>query len=116
MRREEGGNRARLGCVILEGGKAVKFHPLVPTTEEWEDWLIGKEGIKLCELYYPPFNFRRTGCKGCPYSLDLADQLTTMELYMPNERRQCEIIWKPVYDEYRRLNYRLRKDEQLKLF
>lgn len=116
MRREEGGNRARLGCVIFEGGKAVKFHPLVPVSEEWEEWLIVKEGIELCELYYPPYNFRRTGCKGCPFALDLQEQLTTMQLYMPNERKQCEIIWKPVYDEYRRLNYRLKKDEQLKLF
>ena len=23
---------------------------------------------------------------------------------MPNERKQCEYIWKPVYDEYRRLH------------
>lgn len=37
-----------------------------------------------------------------------------MTIYMPIERRQCEIIWKPVYDEYRRLNYRLTK--QLNIF
>ena len=26
------------------------------------------------------------------------------------ELLECEIIWKPVYDEYRRIGYRLRKD------
>ena len=30
--------------------------------------------------------------------------------FFPNERKQCEIIWEPVYDEYGRLGYRLRKD------
>lgn len=30
------------------------------------------------------------------------------------ERKQCEIIWKPVYDEYRRLGYRLKKNEKYK--
>ena len=39
-----------------------------------------------------------------------------MELYLPAERKQCEIIWKPIYDEYRRIGYRLNQDEQLKLF
>lgn len=118
MRREEGGQRANIrGCILTDGkGNLRKFHPLLVVSEEWEEWLIGKEGIKLCELYYPPFNFRRTGCKGCPYSLDLQEQLTTMELYMPNERKQCEIIWKPVYEEYRRIHYRLTDKEQLKLF
>lgn len=39
-----------------------------------------------------------------------------MEKYLPGERAQCEAIWKPVYDEYRRLGYRLNREEQMKLF
>ena len=35
---------------------------------------------------------------------------------LPNEAKQCEIIWKPVYDEYRRISFRLKKDVQIKLF
>ena len=109
MRKEEGGNRARLNCVITDSnGKIIKFHPLIVVDEEWENWFIDKYQIKLCRLYYPPFNFNRTGCKGCPYSLDLQNQLDIMAEYLPNERKQCEIIWKPIYDEYRRLNYRLK--------
>lgn len=42
--------------------------------------------------------------------------LEHMELYLPAERKQCEMIWKPIYDEYRRIGYRLKQDEQLKLF
>lgn len=111
MKREEGGTRKAIkGCVLTDRrGNIKKFHPLLVVTDEFEKWFIDKYKIQLCKLYYPPFNFKRTGCKGCPYSLDLQEQLEIMETYLPAERKQCEIIWKPVYDEYRRINYRLRK-------
>lgn len=117
MRKEEGGTRGNSGCILTDkNGKAKKFNPLIVVTEEWENWFIEQNHIELCELYYPPFNFKRTGCKGCPFSLDLQEQLTLMQTYMPKERKQCEIIWKPVYEEYRRIHYRLDDEEQLKLF
>lgn len=117
MRGEEGGARAQIGCIITgKDGKIKKFHPMIKVNNEWEEWFIQEYGIKLCRLYYEPFNFDRTGCKGCPFALTLKADLETMEKYLPNERKQCEILWKPVYDEYRRLGYRLKKDEQLKLF
>jgi 3'-phosphoadenosine 5'-phosphosulfate sulfotransferase (PAPS reductase)/FAD synthetase len=117
MRKEEGGRRANMSCIVTDKAGNIKmFHPLAVVSEQWEEWFIEKFNIKLCDLYYEPYNFKRTGCKGCPYSLDLQEQLTTMELYLPNERKQCETIWKPVYEEYRRIGYRLKKDEQMKLF
>lgn len=70
---------------------------------------IKRNEIKLCKLYYAPFNFKRTGCKGCPYSINIQSQLDIMEKYLPDEKRQCEAIWGPVYDEYRRIKYRLIK-------
>ena len=112
MRAEEGGNRKRLGCIITSKGKVEKFHPLIKVDEQWEDWFINKYQIKLCRLYYPPYNFKRSGCKGCPFSLELSHQLALMQMYFPNELKQCETIWKPVYDEYRRLNYRLKDYQQ----
>ena len=78
--------------------------------------LIKKYDIKLPEVYYPPFNFDRTGCKGCPFNIQIQHELDIMDKLLPQERKQCEIIWKPVYDEYRRIGYRLKKDEQMKLF
>lgn len=42
------------------------------------------------------------------YLLDLQEQLDIMGKYLPEEKRQCERIWKPVYDEYRRINFRLK--------
>ena len=35
---------------------------------------------------------------------------------MPEEEKQCEFIWKPIYEEYRRIGFRLKKDTQIKLF
>lgn len=119
MRKSEGGQRASINCIITDKENNLKkFHPLLVVSEEWEEWFIEHYDIKLCKLYYPPYNFKRTGCKGCPFSLDLQKQLDVMEKLLPNEYKQCEIIWKPVYDEYRRIGYRLRKNgyKQLSLF
>ena len=110
MRKEEGGLRtSHNACTIFDEGQLIKFHPLQPLNEDFIDWYIKIRNIKLCELYYSPYNFKRTGCKGCPFSLDLQKQLDIMSIYLPEERRQCEAIWKPVYEEYRRINYRLEK-------
>lgn len=118
MRKAEGGQRKSMkGCILTDDkGNLKKFHPLAVVDDEWENWFVKENEIELCELYYPPFNFKRTGCKGCPFSLDLQEQLAIMELYLPAERKQCEIIWEKVYAEYRKLGYRLNKSEQGKLF
>lgn len=106
---DEGGERSLRGkCQAFKNGH-LSFHPLIKITKEWEDWFIKEYNIELCELYYPPYNFKRTGCKGCPYSLDLQKQLDVIESLLPNEKKQCELIWKPVYEEYRKINYRLKK-------
>lgn len=117
MRNAEGGLRAEhKGCTIFSENKLQKFHPLNPLSEDFIDWYIAEKNIELCELYYAPYNFKRTGCKGCPFSLDLQEQLDVMSVLLPAEKKQCEIIWKPVYNEYRRIGYRLRKENQPSLF
>ena len=107
---EEGGRRMKSQCLAFEGKKLKKFQPLVPVSKEWEDWLINEYDIQISDIYKEPYNFTRTGCKGCPFALNIQNELDTLEKYFPNERKQCEIIWKPVYDEYRRLGYRLKKE------
>lgn len=114
--KDEGGARTNSGCIVLKAGRG-KFNPLFPITKEWIDWYIKARNIRLCPLYYPPYNFERTGCKGCPFNIQLQRNLDILAEHFPAERRQCELIWKPVYDEYRRLGYRLRKDDgQMSLF
>lgn len=112
MRREEGGQRTTLNCTIFKDNELKKFHPLVSINEEWEDTFLKMNNIKLCDLYYEPYNFKRTGCKGCPFALELQRLLDIMENKLPNEKKQCEILWKPVYSEYRKLGYRLRKKNE----
>lgn len=110
MRRGEGGQRRGIqGCLTNKGTSKMKFHPLMPLDDDFEKWYIETKNIQLCRLYYPPFNFERTVCKGCPYNIKIQEELDTLEKLLPTERQQCEIIWKPVYDEYRRIRYRLKK-------
>lgn len=105
MKNSEGGNRSRLGC-ITRNGKF--FHPLIVVTDEFENEFINRNKIQLCKLYYKPFNFERTGCKGCPFNKNLQKDLDTLYELLPNEYKQCLHLWKPVYDEYIRIGYRLK--------
>ena len=111
----EGGRRMKAKCLAFSNSKFKAFQPLVPVTKEWEDWFISEYNIQICDIYYPPFDFERTGCKGCPFNINLQKELDVLEKYFPNEKKQCEIIWKPVYDEYRRLGYRLKKNSFVQL-
>ncbi len=107
----EGGRRTTTKCLAFKNnGKFLSFHPLAPVTKDWEDWFISKYNIDICNIYKSPYNFDRTGCKGCPFNIHIQRELDILEKYFPNERKQCELIWKPVYDEYRRIGYRLKKD------
>ena len=115
--KSEGGSRAKGKCLAFNNKKLKAFQPLIPVTKDWENWFISEYNIKICDIYYPPYNFDRTGCKGCPFNIHLQKELDVLEKYFPNEKKQCEIIWKPVYDEYRRLGYRLKNNnyEQVEL-
>lgn len=107
----EGGARLNSNCFAFKSDKKTlkNFQPLVPVTKEWEEWFIETAEIEICDIYKYPYNFERTGCKGCPFNPNLQKDLDTLEKYFPAERKQCEYIWKPIYDEYRRIGYRLKK-------
>lgn len=109
MRASEGGTRKNANCLAFAHSKLKKFHPLIVINDEWMEWYIDKFNIEICDIYKAPYNFTRTGCKGCPYNLNLQEDLEIMREFFPNEAKQCEIIWKPIYDEYRRLGYRLKE-------
>lgn len=113
--RAEGGRRFTAKCLAWKSKTALNFQPLAPVSKEWEDWFIEEFDIKICDIYKPPYNFLRTGCKGCHFAIELQKELDILEEFFPAERKQCEIIWKPVYEEYRRLGYRLRKSENEQL-
>jgi len=108
----EGGRRTTAKCLVFNNNKLKNFQPLVPVNKEWEEWFIDKYNIKICDIYKPPYNFERTGCKGCPFNKNLERELNTLGEYFPNEKKQCEAIWAPVYEEYRRIGYRLKQKEE----
>lgn len=112
LRMHEGGQRANhSGCAVFNSKHVLrKFKPLNKCPNEFIDWYITQRKIGLCNLYYHPYNFKRTGCKGCPYSINIQQQLDVMKKYFPHELEQCELIWGPVYDEYRKIGYRLKKE------
>ena len=108
LMREEGGRRKDAVCLACKKGALVNFQPMVKLTKFWEKWFIDRYDIDICKIYKPPYNFKRTGCKGCPFNPNLQEALDTLEKFFPDEKKQCEYIWKPVYDEYRRIGYRLK--------
>lgn len=112
IKREEKGQREKANCLSNHN---THFNPLVPISEEFENEFIKRNNIRLCKLYYPPYNFKRTGCKGCPFNLNLQQDLEIMEQLLPNERKQCDLIWHKVYDEYKRIGFRL-KERQTTIF
>lgn len=112
MRRAEKGLREQLKCLVFDGDKLHRFHPLAPVEDDFIEWVVKEYNIRLCVLYYAPYGFKRTGCVGCPYARDLQEELDLLEKLLPNEKVKCEYLWKPVYTEYRRRGYRLRKEEE----
>lgn len=112
VRNDEGGQRANIkSCLAFKKGKLNHFLPLLPLDNNFINEFIKENEIELCRLYYPPYNFVRTGCKGCPFALDIKKNLEILEKFFPAERKQCEIVFGKVYNEYRRLGYRLDKEE-----
>ena len=107
----EGGRRERAACLAFNKKRLTHFNPLLPISKEREEWLIKTYQIEICDIYKPPYNFYRTGCKGCPFAITIQENLDTLERFFPNEKKQCERIWAPVYAEYRRIGYRLKKDD-----
>lgn len=113
IRKDEGGVRRHSDCIIHNSNGGGTFNPLFPIDDDFINEYIEKNNIQLCELYYPPYNFVRTGCAGCPFSIHLQEQLDVLEELLPEEKKKCEIIWKPVYDEYRLINFRLKRQGPL---
>lgn len=109
MSRFEGGRRSKIQCLAFTGktkDEPSQFHPFAPVTNAFIDYLIEKYDIRLCDLYYEPYRFKRTGCKGCPFAPRIKEQLDILEQYFPSERKQCEMLFGKVYDIYRECGFR----------
>lgn len=110
MKREEGGMRSVIKCTVFDDkSKQLKrFHPLLVVSKEWEWEFIKRYNVPICKLYYPPYNFERTGCRCCPFAQNLQEELGTLYKLLPNDYKIAKQLWKPVFDEYIRIGYRLK--------
>lgn len=123
MKSEEGGMRSVIKCTVFDDkSKQLKrFHPLLVVSKEWEWEFIKRYNVPICKLYYPPYNFERTGCRCCPFAQNLQEELNTLYKLLPNDYKIAKQLWKPVFDEYIRIGYRLKyypdeKGVQLSIF
>ncbi len=108
MRTAEGGYRNyQTNCAIFENEKLKKFHPLKPCNDDFIEWFLQEKKYPTCNLYKPPFNFKRTGCLGCPFNVELRQELETLLKFSPKQARAAYAIWEPIYNEYARINYRI---------
>ena len=53
------------------------------------------------------FEFDVADRKGCTFNMKLREQLEVMKKLLPEEYKQCWMLWGKVYKEYERLNYHL---------
>lgn len=103
MYNKEGGNR----CIWYDkDGKANKFAPLMPMTDAFINYVVEEHNIELSPLYSPPYNFDRTGCRGCPFAPRpiLVQNLEVMKQYLPIDFKAAIKLWEPVYREYIRIS------------
>lgn len=107
LTRAEGGQRKTTNVLTYKQQTLKKFNPLANADEGLLEYLVYFFSIELCELYGAPYNFKRTGCKGCPMNRHIQTDLNVMARFLPEERAECERIWATVYGHYRKNHYRL---------
>ena len=105
IRANEGGARQlSLNKRIKNGGKLCTYYkgkimikaPIIDWTDEDIDRFIEKYNVPLSRAY-TEYGMTRTGCYGCPFSLDIADNLHILYKYEPNRYKGAMHFLKDVY-------------------
>lgn len=110
IRADEGGRRmarAGEGCIVFKNKRVRKFHPLIVCGNQFIDWFIEKYNISLPDIYK---YLDRTGCRGCPFNRQIRKAMIVLRDFYPAEYKAAWSVFKPVYDEYNRINYRLKME------
>lgn len=105
IRMDEGGarelnalKRAKNGgklCTTTKGNYIVKM-PIIDWTDDDIEEFIQKYNIPLSKAY-TDYGLKRTGCMGCPFALDIENNLKVLWEHEPNRYKASMFFLKDVY-------------------
>ena len=109
-RKAEGGQRAVAHKSCFEPGNhgVDKYMPLWFWSNETKAAFKKTEGIRYSDCY-EVYGMRRTGCCGCPFNLNIADDLSIMASYEPMLYKACMNVFGQSYELMDRFNCRRKK-------
>ena len=88
-REAEGGQRATIHKSCFEKQKHCdKYMPLWFWSDETKSEFKKAEGIRYSDCY-EVYGMKRTGCCGCPFNLNIADDLSAMAKFEPRLFQAC---------------------------
>lgn len=105
IRAGEGGVRAlQVEKRLKNGGKLCTYYngkvmvkaPIIDWTDEDIEDFIKEYNVPLSKAY-TVYGMKRTGCYGCPFSLDLEDNLRILHDHEPNRYKAAMYFLKDVY-------------------
>lgn len=109
-RRAEGGQRAlaHLSCFQAYKNDIPRYMPLWWWSNETKRIFKETEGIRYSDCY-EVYGMKRTGCCGCPFNLNIADELQAMYEYEPRLFKACMGVFGQAYELTDRFNCRRKK-------
>lgn len=109
-RKSEGGQRAIIhkSCFEENNHGFDKYMPLFWWSDETKSDFKAKEGIRYSDCY-EIYGMKRTGCCGCPFNLNIADELQAMYEYEPRLLKACMNVFGQAYELTDRFNCRRKK-------
>lgn len=109
-RQAEGGQRAiaHKSCFEEHKNGGHKYMPLWWWSNETKQIFKETEGIRYSDCY-EIYGMKRTGCCGCPFNLNIADDLQAMYEYEPRLFKACMNVFGQAYELTDRFNCRRKK-------
>lgn len=109
-RKAEGGVRAtsHKSCFETKKDGVDKFMPLLWWSDDVKSTFKKEENIRYSDCY-EVWGMKRTGCVGCPFGKDTAEELQMMMKYEPNLYKACMNVFGVAYELTDRFNCRKKK-------
>jgi 3'-phosphoadenosine 5'-phosphosulfate sulfotransferase (PAPS reductase)/FAD synthetase len=101
VRQAEGGLRSMVytSCVDIKQKNGHEFYtsmPIIDWSDELLERFIKKYNIKISDAY-TVYGCTRTGCCGCPFSMNLKNELKILYDHEPNKYKAMMFFMKDVY-------------------